>query len=994
MTGIQALVRLPMMQKRRDQVEGRNTAGFISGYRGSPLGGFDQQLLQAQQHLNQHQIIFQPGVNEDLAATAVWGTQQAEMKGDGKYDGVFAIWYGKGPGVDRSGDALRHGNLAGTSAKGGVLVLLGDDHTAESSTTAHQSEYAMYDAMIPILNPAGVQEFLDYGIYGWAMSRYSGCWVSLKCMHDTVESAASVDVDDWRITIQQPTDFEPPADGLHIRWPDPFLDQEKRLHDYKLAAAKAFCRANELNKVILDSSKARLGVVTTGKSYLDVLQALDDLNIDADAAERLGLCLYKVAMPFPLEPQGATDFCRGLDTVIVVEEKRGLIETQLKELLYGQADMPHCVIGKRDELNKQLFPSSGRLDSNHIAITIGSRLLQKNQDGDLALRADQLRGLNSTAPDQPAMVRTPYFCSGCPHNTSTQIPEGSHAMAGIGCHAMAIWMDRNTAGFTHMGAEGANWIGAAPFCHRQHMFQNLGDGTYFHSGIMALRATVAAGVNITYKILYNDAVAMTGGQQIDGQLTVPQITQQVRAEGVNRIAVVTDEPDKYPSDAGFATGVTIHHRDELNTIQHELRDTPGTTVIVYDQTCAAEKRRRRKRNQFPDPPKRVFINELVCEGCGDCGEQSNCVSVAPLDTDFGRKRRIDQSACNKDYSCVKGFCPSFVTVHGGQLKKGQSSHTSTDIKFPDLPEPELPSLDKPYNIVIVGVGGTGIVTIGALLGMAAHIDGKGCSVLDMMGLAQKGGAVASHLRIGKTPAAVTTTRIANGAADAILGCDLVVTASTETLQTVRTGHTQIVVNGQEVMTGDFARDANVQFPKDNLLQAIKNSASHECVDLIEATRLATALLGNAIASNLFLLGYAYQKGFIPLSAEALEQAIELNGVAVEANKQALLWGRRAAADLEAVSRIAAPATPITLLPRKAPTLAEMIALRVEFLTDYKNNAYSERFKQLIERVQQAEAAVTSDKHDLTQAVARYYFKLMAYKDEYEVARLYSNGGIY
>ena len=988
MTGIQALVRLPMMQRRRDQAAGLDTAGYISGYRGSPLGNLDQQLSYAQGHLNEHHIVFQPGVNEDLAATAIWGTQQAELRNESRYDGVFAMWYGKGPGVDRSGDALRHGNLAGSSKHGGVLVLLGDDHTGESSTTVHQSEFAMLDAMIPVLNPAGVQEFLDYGLYGWALSRYSGCWVALKCMHDTVESAASVDISDERVQIRLPDDHTLPPDGLNIRWPDDRHAQEQRLHQHKLTAAQAFCRANRLDRVVIDNPDAKLGVVTTGKSYLDVLQALEDLGINEQTARQLGLRLYKVALSYPLEPQGALAFCQGLDTVVVVEEKRSLIESQLKELLYGQPDAPVNIVGKRSEQNEVLLQASGRLDSNQIALAIGSRLLRLKYDQTLAVKVNQIRGLNEAQPEPPSMLRTPYFCPGCPHNSSTRVPEGSHALAGIGCHFMAQWMNRNTAGYTQMGGEGASWVGEAPFSKRGHVFQNIGDGTYFHSGLLALRAAVAAGVNITYKILYNDAVAMTGGQSVDGPLTVPQITQQVYAEGVRRIAVVSDEPDKYPSHAEFAPGVTRHHRSELDAVQRELRELPGTSVLVYDQTCAAEKRRRRKRGNYPDPDQRVFINDLVCEGCGDCGVKSNCVAVLPLETEFGRKRRIDQSACNKDFSCLEGFCPSFVTVHGGRLRKAKSVVTSDS--FGALPEPTPPALDKPYNIVIAGVGGTGIVTIGALLGMAAHLEGKGCSVLDMMGLAQKGGAVTTHLRLAATPEAVTTTRIAASKADLILGCDLVVAASPEALITVRYGQTHILANTQEVMTGDFTRQPDIKFPKQALLESLRQSAGDEQIEALEATRLATALLGDAIATNSFMLGYAYQKGWIPLSGDALEKAIELNGVAVEFNKQAFLWGRRAAHDQKQVMQLALPSAPVTLADYRPPSLDELIARREAFLSAYQNQAYARRYRTLVDATRVAETAINPGATELSTAVARYYFKLLAYKDEYEVARLYTD----
>ena len=993
LTGIQALVRLPMMQQRRDRAHGYNTAGFISGYRGSPLGAYDQQLTRARTFLEAHQIKFQPGVNEDLAATAVWGTQQAELHGEGSYDGVFSIWYGKGPGVDRSGDALRHGNLAGSSRLGGVLALLGDDHTCESSTTAHQSEFAMVDAMIPILNPAGVREILDFGLYGWAMSRYSGCWTALKCMHDTVEASASVNVDDNRVRIALPDDATMPPGGLNIRWPDTPQEQEVRLHEHKLEAVRAFCRANRLDRAVMDNPNASIGIVTTGKSYLDVRQALDDLGINADKAKRIGLGLYKVAMSWPLEPQGIQRFCEGLDLAIVVEEKRGLIETQIKELLYAQPRAPR-IIGKRDENGDPLFSSAGRLDTNRIATVIGQRVLQRGEASEFAARLRDIERREQHDPESAPLIRLPYFCAGCPHNTSTRVPEGSRALAGIGCHYMAQWMDRETARFTQMGAEGASWIGEAPFSRRAHVFQNIGDGTYFHSGMLAIRATIAAGTNITFKILYNDAVAMTGGQAIDGPLTVPRITQQVHAEGVERIAVVSDEPQKYARDSSFAPGTTVHHRDELDAVQRELRAVKGTTVLVYDQTCAAEKRRRRKRGLFPDPPKRAFINEAVCEGCGDCGLQSNCVAIVPLATEFGLKRTIDQSACNKDFSCLKGFCPSFVTVHGGKLKKNKpdsESASSERVSSPLLPEPETPELDDPYSIVVTGVGGTGVVTIGALIGMAAHLEGKGCSVLDMIGLAQKGGAVVSHVRVVEHPEFIQTTRIAAGGARLVLGCDIVVTASADALKTVESSVTHVIANTHEVMVGDFTRDSNLSFPSAQLKRLIKKTAGEDSVDFLDATQLATALLGDSIATNLFMLGYAYQKGHIPLGAEAIERAIELNAVAVEMNKQAFQWGRHAAVDLTAVQATATPAkTSSEALPRPS-TLDELITQRADELVVYQDTSYARLYRQLVDRVRETEGRQVKGQRKLTEAVARYYFKLMAYKDEYEVARLYTNG---
>ena len=990
LTGIQALVRLPIAQRQRDAAAGRNTAGYISGYRGSPLGAYDQQLLRAGRLLDQHHVRFQAGVNEDLAATACWGTQQAELDAEGVYDGVFAIWYGKGPGVDRSGDAFRHANLAGTSPLGGVIALLGDDHTCESSTTSHHSEYAMVDAMMPVLNPAGVQEILDYGLYGFAMSRFSGCWVALKCVHDTVEAAASVQVDSQRAPVVLPDDFPLPEGGLGIRWPDTPQAQEARLHEHKIEAAKAFCRANRLDRLVWDTPRPRLGIITTGKSYLDVRQSLADLRIDQPAADRLGVRLYKVAMPFPLEPEGAIRFCEGLDLVIVVEEKRALIETQLKDLMYGRSGAP-AIVGKRDEDGGWLFPSAGRLDTNRIAVAVGKRLEVRSGDAALADRVSVMESLIDTPPpsDTP-MQRTPYFCAGCPHSTSTRVPEGSRALAGIGCHYLAQFMDRDTARYTQMGAEGASWIGEAPFSTRKHMFQNVGDGTYFHSGVMAIRAAIAANTNITFKILYNDAVAMTGGQPMDGPLTVPRITKQLHGEGATRIAVVSDEPEKYRGGDGFAPDVSVHHRDELDAVQRELRDVEGVSVIVYDQTCAAEKRRRRKRGTYPDPPRRIFINELVCEGCGDCGLKSNCVAVVPLQTELGRKRAIDQSACNKDYSCLNGFCPSFVTVHGGRLRRGLGEAASPEADFGPLPDPPLPAIERPYNVVVTGVGGTGVITIGALLGMAAHLESRGCSVLDQTGLAQKGGAVVSHVRIASSPEDIAATRVAAGSADLVLGCDVVVSGGRDALTTMHRQRTRAVINSHQAMTGEFTRDSDLVFPGDRLARAIVSMTGDENADFIDATRIATALTGDAIGTNLFMLGYAYQNGLVPLSAGAIERAIELNGVAVEMNKQAFLWGRRTAADPERVSRVAFPSVAVAA-PARPKSLDEIIEHRAAFLADYQDAGYAQRYRDLVAKARDAEARTAKGRTGLAHAVARCYFKLLAYKDEYEVARLYVNG---
>ena len=988
-SGPQAIVRLLLMQKELDRRNGLATAGFISGYRGSPLGGLDLAFLRAKPPLDAAGILFQPGLNEDLAATAIWGAQQAEMRGEGQRDGVFALWYGKGPGVDRSGDVFRHANLAGTSRHGGVLALMGDDHTAESSTTAHQSEFNFVNVMMPVLSPAGVQEIVDYGLYGFAMSRFTGAWVGLKCLKDTVESTGSIDVSLDRVRPIVPASFVMPQGGLNIRARDTVLDQEKRLQNYKRDAMVAWLQANHLNKIITSGgSQAKIGVITAGKSYLDVRQAMDDLGIDEIAANRLGLRLLKLACTWPIEPLGLREFARGLELIIVVEEKRSLIEVQLREELYGSPSQPVCV-GKKDEEGNWLFPVTGALDANDIAIAIGRRLLRFAWSEDLDQRVRQLeRRQAALAAAGDLGVRTPYFCSGCPHNISTKVPDGMRAYAGIGCHYMVQWMDRSTEGFTQMGGEGANWIGEAPFSKRSHIFQNLGDGTYDHSGTLAIRFAVAAGVNITYKILFNDAVAMTGGQHLEGNLTVDMIARQVAAENVRRIVIVTDEPGKYPPTTQWPKGLTIRDRHALDGVQRELASIPGVTVLIYDQTCAAEKRRRRKKKEMPDPAKRVFINELVCEGCGDCGVKSNCVSVQPLETEFGRKRVIDQSSCNKDFSCLDGFCPALVTVHGARPRKAEIKHEED---FPVLSRPEVPVIgSKPYGILVTGVGGTGVVTIGAVLGMAAHLEGKGCGSIDMAGLAQKGGAVYSHVKIGSCPEDIHAIRVAAGEADLVLGCDLVVSGTKKVLAAVRRNETGFVVNTAEIFPGDFTHNPDFSLNPQRIKQAIRDAAG-DTVSFLDATGIATALLGNSIAANMFMLGFAWQKGLVPLDDSSLLHAIALNGEAVEMNQAAFLWGRREAAYSGAVEAVAAPLRRNTAMQAPSRSLGEVIERRAAFLTAYQDEAYAKRYRAFVKQVEKAELAKVPGCQDLAKAVARNYFKLLAIKDEYEVARLYSDG---
>ena len=991
-SGTQALVRLVLMQKELDRRKGLNTAGFITGYRGSPLGGLDQQFARAKNVLSPNDIIFEPGLNEDLAATALWGTQQAEMRGEGRYDGVFGIWYGKGPGVDRTGDVFRHANFAGSSKHGGVLALMGDDHTCESSTTAHQSEFAFVDTMIPILNPAGVQEILDYGLYGYALGRFAGVWVALKCIKDTVESTASIDGSLNRMSFVTPDDFDMPEGGLNIRPDDHPIVQEARLHDHKRPAILAFLKANPINHVIWRGGrKPVLGIASLGKSYLDTLQALADLGIDEGKAANIGIRLFKIGCPWPLEPTGVRDFAKGLDEIIVVEEKRSLVESQIKEQLYGVKDAP-VVVGKRDEKERTLFTAKGALDSNDIAIAIGERILSFADDKDIAARVKALKAFQKTlAETENVATRIPYFCAGCPHNTSTRVPEGSRAYAGIGCSYMVQWMDRATEGFTHMGGEGANWIGEARFSKRGHVFQNLGDGTYNHSGYLALRAAKASGVNITYKILYNDAVAMTGGQRHEGNLSVSDIAMQVAAEGANPIVVVTDEPDKYPSGTHWPAGVTVRHRDDLDEVQKMLREQPGLSVMIYDQTCATEKRRRRKRGAYPDPDKRVVINELACEGCGDCGVQSNCVAIDAVETEFGRKRQIDQSACNKDFSCLKGFCPSFVTVSGAKLK-ARSGAAATNFDTTSIPEPDMPDLGKPFGIVVTGVGGTGVVTIGALIGMAAHLEGKGCGIIDMAGLAQKGGSVMSHLRIAQRPEDIATIRVAAGGADLVLGCDIVVAGGKKVLSAINPGVTEVVLNTHEQLPGDFTRNADFSLPTQRLKRAVSKRAGAEHVHMVDAHAIAMRLFADSIMANIFMLGFAHQFGRIPVSSASIEEAIQLNGQAVAKNIEAFRAGRLAAHDPKMFDELlAGPGSAPEGIRRLSESLDEMIARRAAFLQDYQDAAYAQRFLDQVEKVRKAESVVAPGKTDLAEAVVRGLFKVMAYKDEYEVARLYSDG---
>jgi indolepyruvate ferredoxin oxidoreductase len=991
LTGIQALVRLPMAQIRRDRAAGLNTAAFVTGYRGSPLGGYDQQLMAARKHLDEYGVKFQPGLNEDLAATAIWGTQQLNLSPGAEYDGVVGIWYGKGPGVDRCGDVFRHGNAAGSAKFGGVLCLAGDDHGAKSSTVPHQSDHAFISALMPYLYPSSIHEMIEMGLLGIAMSRYSGCWVGMKVITETVETTAEIDLNNELTPFNIPTDFELPADGLNLRWPDDRFVQDRRLQDYKGFAAIAFARANNINRITMDSPNARFGIMASGKSYEDVRQALRELGITEQVAAKIGLRLYKIGMPWPLEPEGVRNFAVGLEEIFIVEERREIVENQVKQELFNwRDDVRPRIIGKMDDKDHRFLPFADELSVAKVATSLVDRLLAMEIDPEIAAllraKADWFHGRDASQVQAVVPItRTPYFCSGCPHNTSTKVPEGSRALAGIGCHFMTLWMDRSTETFTHMGGEGVPWTGIAPFTKEKHIFANLGDGTYFHSGSLAIRQSIASKANITYKILYNDAVAMTGGQMHDGELSPQRITFQLHSEGIRDIYLVSENPDAYPA-ADIAPGVKLAHRDELDTVMKTLREVPGCSAIVFVQTCAAEKRRRRKRGTLVDPQRRVIINPAVCEGCGDCSVQSNCISVEPLETALGRKRTINQSSCNKDYSCLKGFCPSFVTVDGGKMKRKAPVELGS---IGALPEPATrPGLERPYNVAVGGVGGTGVLTIGALLGMAAHIEGKASMILDMSGLAQKGGAVLSHVRLAETTGEVTCSRIVTGTADLLIAADEVVAIAKDTIGLCEAGRTYGIVNTHLIPIADFVRNRDFNFQRSKVNNVLEASLKRDST-FLDFTKAAEALLGDSIATNMMMMGFAYQQGLLPLQAASIEQAIELNAVSIKMNMLAFQLGRLPAADPARLADMLKGADE-TIAPKTLEDMSvvEIIAHRSALLTDYQNAGLAERYRALVSKVR---AASDGYGEALTRAVAINYAKLLAYKDEYEVARLYTDG---
>jgi len=987
MSGIQALVRLPMLQRERDRTAQLDTAGFISGYRGSPLGNYDDALEKAASHLSAHDIHFLPGVNEDIAATSLWGTQQVALSPKATKQGVFGIWYGKGPGVDRTMDVFKHANAAGTSEYGGVLAVMGDDHACKSSTLPHQSDHMAAAAHMPLLNPANVEELISFGLHGFALSRFSGCWVALKATTEIVESSAVVDMGTVYSERSIPTDFSIPVGGLGIRWPDAPNDMEKRLHGARMEAVHAYARRNSIDKTILNNPHAKLAVITTGKAHGDLIDALADLDIDTEVAKDVGIAIYKIGMSWPLEPLGLLKFLGETRHIMVVEEKDAFIETQIASLLINRDG--YKLMGKKNLNGSMLLPSSGELEPSKIAAALVHCL--DAAGADIAPFQEKLTEINSMSvldTFSGKLDRVPFFCSGCPHNTSTKVPEGSRAMAGIGCHGMAYSMpDRNTTFITQMGGEGASWIGQAPFTTEDHVFQNMGDGTYFHSGLMAIRAASAAGSNITYKILFNDAVAMTGGQSHDGPMNVPMIARQVAAEGAVRIAIVSDEPEKFGASVVFPEGATIHHRLELDAVQRQLREVKGLSVIIYDQTCAAEKRRRRKRKQYPDPPKRLFINDLVCEGCGDCSVKSNCIAVKPLETEFGRKRQIDQSDCNKDYSCLEGFCPSFITVKGGNVRRSVAT-SSGEAPSLNIPQPDIAPINGTFNILVTGIGGTGVVTVGALIGMAAHLEGKFVTVLDNTGLAQKNGSVSSHIRLADEKGRLGSGRIGVGATDLLLACDLVVAGSDGIISRLSVERTTGVVNDDVTPTAAFVADGSIDLSASPDRRSIAKRTRSDS-EFLHATHIATRLMGDSIASNLFLMGFAWQRGRIPLSRDALQRAIELNGVAVKNSLAAFEWGRLAAHDMSAIEDVLGGKK--VSRDKDVEDVDALISQRMNELVAYQDRNYADRYRNLIDCVRVAEMKIAAEPGELTRAVAWNFYKLLAYKDEYEVARLYTDG---
>jgi len=988
-SGLQTIVRLLLTQKSLDKKKGLNTAGFVSGYRGSPLGGLDFQLWKAKKYLKESNILFQPGINENLAASSIWGTQQVNLFKEPLYEGVFGLWYGKGPGVDQSLDALKHANYAGTEKNGGVLVLAGDDHACKSSSLPHQSDHTLIAAGIPILAPSSVQEILDFGLFGWALSRYSGCWIAMKLVTDIVEASATVNVNSSQYNYKEPENVSLESKDVHLRWPDSPENLEKRLYNLKLPAVQRFVKENKIDRWVAGqvNKKAKLGIITTGKSYHDVQHALNMLGFEIKDLESLGIRLLKIGLVWPLVPSTIKEFSSGVDMLFIVEEKRALIEEQIKSILYDFPDQDRPkVLGKYNEKGKKFLSDVFELSVFDIIKALYHCLILNNIT--LPSRINCLQNIGGET-SKDTLARLPFYCSGCPHNTSTRsLPKGSKALAGIGCHYMAMWITDYTQTSTHMGAEGTPWIGASPFCKEKHVFVNIGDGTYYHSGILAIRASVAAKVNVTYKVLFNDAVAMTGGQLVDGILTVPQLSQQLAAEGVKKIAVVTDNTSKYSRKVSFARGVTIHDRRELSKVQEKFKDIPGVTAIIYDQTCAAENRRRRKRGLAYDPPKRVFINKDVCEGCGDCGKISNCLSVIPIDTELGAKRKIDQSTCNKDYSCLEGFCPSFVTVTGTYEQKNLSNDKWIMEEVEKLAVPKVLSIDKhPYAILVAGVGGTGMVTIGAMLGTAAHMENKASTILDQTGLAQKGGSVYSHVKISLEKEHLHTHKIAPEEADLILGCDSLTANQNWAKNTLKPGKSSIIVNIQEIMHPDFIKNTSFERPEPGIIKELKDKTDNKNIYFINAQNMAEKILGDSIYMNLFMLGFACQKNLLPVSMDSILKTVQMNNVAVENNTLAFNLGRLCAQDLEKVKKHFNFEEEVKTF-KPLENLYDITQYRAKHLEKYQNTAYAQKYKKKVEKIQTLEKEIKAKDQELSKAVAKNYHKLLAYKDEYEVARLF------
>ncbi|MBZ0215026.1 MAG: indolepyruvate ferredoxin oxidoreductase family protein [Fimbriimonadaceae bacterium] len=991
LTGVQALVRLPLDLARLDRANKLDTAGYISGYRGSPLSGYDTELGRAGRHLAANGIVFQPGVNEELAATAVWGTQKTGLHPNAKHQGVFGIWYGKSPGVDRTGDVFKHANHTGTAKYGGVLAIAGDDPLAKSSSLPNQSDYAFVDAEIPVLVPADLQDLLDLALHGIALSRYSGAWCGLIAYTDILDSSGVINVDPARLSFKLPKEDQNPRRARELNCEMDIgnrFDTEVLTRGLRLPGAKAYARANRLDYHAFGASNPRYGIVVAGRAYRDLMQAFKLFGIDDATAKDIGLGVFKVSMVWPIEPEGLRSFATGAEKVLVVEHKRALVEPQFKEQAYHWPESKRPEIwGKTDPKGKPLLADVSELS----AYDLGDALLRflpktKINSGIRSVLKKFKSHLERAEKAATDVLRSPFFCSGCPHNSSTVAPDGSRVMGGVGCHLMTATMDRSTDGVCHMGGEGVMWLGQVPFTDTKHIFSNIGDGTYYHSGILAIRAAVAAKAPITYKLLYNDAVAMTGGQPVEGPLSVPQVTRQLEAEGVQKIVVVTDDPDVYQAPGILAPNVPVYHRRDIIRVQEELREYPGVSVLIFDQGCATEKRRKRKRGIIAPAIERTFINPRVCEGCGDCSVKSNCISVEPLETPFGTKRQINQSSCNMDYSCIEGFCPSFVTIEGVEVRQSSGSGVDIEALASGLPMPELGSLEKTHNILFTGVGGQGVSTSSAVLAMAAHMDGSQGATLDMTGMAQKGGPVMSHIRVTRRdPSAERSmygSRVPTGDLDVLLGGDMIVAAGQDVLEMCDTNKSIAILNDKVATTAEFVLKQRQSADSNVLRETIKSCVKE--VYSADFAELALRLLSDSIYANMMLIGFAWQRGLVPISDRAIEDAILLNGVSVKANRLAFHAGRIAAHDIGLLEIDIARLPEISEIP-----LDERIAFLEDELAAYQNASYRDTFTGFIKVVRARESSFKR-LEKFTRTVAENLYKLMAYKDEYEVARLYAD----